>query len=228
MDKIISVTLVAALAWGAGCESKDSSPDRICGVSNLCANDLTAFPFVDSAIAISDVCAGTMCATAVPPAGGSTVPTLTHPEKGTLCIAGELSPSGFALIALGLMKFNADGTEIVGSLDATAKGIVAVAITIDTPPAQGVWFDAHNVVKTSCPDTPLDCFYPPNFNFMKVTAPGRFVAPLAQFISEDDPNQSVDASALAEVFFQVQDAGPYDFCVHDLAFLDGAGNPVTP
>jgi hypothetical protein len=229
MEKIISATLLAAaLAWGAGCDSKDPPPDQTCGFANVCAKDLTAFPFVNSAIAVSDVCAGTKCATTVPPEGGSTAPSLTHPEPGTLCISGELSSGGFALVGLQLLTFNSDGTEIVASLDATAKGIVSVAVTIDTPPPRGVWFNTHNVVNTRCPDASLDCFYPPNFNYMKITSPGRVVAPLAQFISEDDPNQSVDASVLAEVFFQVEGGGPYDFCVHDLAFLDAAGNPVTP
>ena len=149
------------------------------------------------------------------------------PGGGTLCLSGMTKPGGFAVLALEFPRKNADETKVLEPFDATARGITQVALTVDSPPAQGVALLANAITHTTCPANPLDCQYPPNFKFTTITAAGPVTAPFADFKSLDDPSETLDPSLLDSVFLQV-DSGEFDFCIHDFDFLDAAGNPVRP
>jgi hypothetical protein len=102
-----------------------------------------------------------------------------------------------------------------------------VAFTLDAVPKQALWLNAHHVQHESCPNSPLDCFYPPSYVYGQLTAPGRLTAPLADFKSEKDPNESLDTSRMVDLFLQIDGApGDYAFCISDFAFLDAAGAEV--
>ncbi len=231
----LTVTAAFLATLFAACSSSDP-PACKSSDSFICSDDLGAFPFVRAALAVSDLCVGSpegnpigdtmSCTGAIIPDGETTV-TLTQPEAGRLCLAGRVSTSGFALISLSLSEASADQRTIITPFDAQSRGIAQVAMTIDTPPNQGLAVDAHMILHRECPAGGLDCFYPPNFVSRTITAAGPVVVPLSEFTSEDDPTQLLDTSVLHDVFLQFS-AGPFNFCVHDFNFLDAAGNPVTP
>jgi hypothetical protein len=217
------VVLAGVVAFAAGCSS---SPDCVSNDSALCAEDLAAFPFARTAAVISDYCGILQCSGATPPAGATTM-TMTHPEAGKLCMSGSIKPGGFALIGLEFAAKNRDETKVLKPFDAAALGITQVALTIDSPPTQGVDLLANAITHNECAANPVDCEYPPNFKFMTVSAPGPVVAPFAAFKSLDDPAETIDPSVLNAVFLQVY-SGAFDFCFHDFALLDAAGAAVRP
>jgi len=213
----------ASAGFATGCSSGD--PGCVSKESYLCAKDLAGFPFAQDAAMVSDFCGGLQgCGT--PPAG-ATVMTMTHPDVGTLCLSGSIKPGGFAVLGLEFPKKNADETRVLEAFDATAHGITQVALSVDSPPAQGADLLANAITHTTCPANPLDCQYPPNFKFTTITAAGPVTAPFADFKSLDDPSQTLDPSLLDSIFLQVG-SGDFDFCIHDFNFLDAAGNPVRP
>jgi hypothetical protein len=218
-----SVVVLGALVLAAGCSS---SSDCVSNDSYLCAEDLAGFPFAQRAGVVSDYCGFLKCAGATPPAGATTM-TMTHPAAGKLCMSGSVGPGGFALIGLEFPVKNREETKVLKPFDAAALGITQVALTIDSPPSQGVDLLANAITHNECPADPVDCEYPPNFKFTSVSAPGPVVAPFAAFKSLDDPAETLDPSALNAVFLQVY-SGTFDFCFHDFELLDAAGEPVRP
>ena len=227
---VVALALAAAAAgFGGGCGSDD--PGCVSNAGHLCAKDLAGFPFAQDATMVSDFCGPLQCS-GTPPAG-ATVMIMTHPDAGTLCLSGSIKPGGFAVLALEFPRKNADGTKVLEPFDATARGITQVALTVDSPPAQGAALRANAITRIRCPTNtggaapPLECQYPPTFKFAEITAAGPVRAPFADFKSLDDPSQTINPSLLDSVFLQV-DSGEFDFCMRDFNFLDAAGNPVRP
>jgi hypothetical protein len=209
--------------FATGCGSGD--PGCVSNEGYLCAKDLAGFPFAQVAAMVSDYCSGRQCS-GTPPEGATTM-TMTHPDAGTLCLSGSVKQGGFAVLALEFPHKNADETKVLQTFDATALGITQVALTVDSPPAQGADLLANAITHTTCPANPLDCQYPPNFKSTTISAAGPVTAPFADFKSLDDPNETLDPSLLDSVFLQVA-SGDFDFCIHDFNFFDAAGNPVRP
>jgi hypothetical protein len=214
----------ASAGFATGCGSGD--PGCVSTEGYVCAKDLAGFPFAQDAALVSDFCSNYRQGCGTPPAG-ATVMTMTHPDVGTLCVSGSIKPGGFAVMGLEFPRKNADETMVLEPFDATAHGITQVALTVDSPPAQGADLLANAITHTTCPANPLDCQYPPNFKFTTITAAGPVTAPFAGFKSLDDPSETLDPSLLAAIFLQVG-SGDFDFCIHDFNFLDAAGNPVRP
>jgi hypothetical protein len=220
---LVLALMSASAGLATGCSSGESG--CVSREGYLCAKDLAGFPFAQDAAMVSDFCGGLQCG-GTPPAG-ATVMTMTHPDAGTLCLSGSIKPGGFAVLGLEFPKKNADETMVLEPFDATAHGITQVALTVDSPPAQGADLLANAITHTSCPANPLDCQYPPNFKFTTITAAGPVTAPFADFKSLDDPSETLNPSLLDSIFLQVG-SGDFDFCIHDFNFLDAAGNPVRP
>jgi hypothetical protein len=234
------VAFVSIFAVGSGCASAPPSmaanPTCVSSDGFLCANDLAAFPFAMAALTVSDYCVSqpplpsevmpAPCVGVTPPAGATTL-NMSHPDAGKLCVSGRVKPGGFAMLALEFGLSNSDHTKILEPFDAAGRGITQIALEFDSPPSQGVALQAHMITHRECAASSLDCFYPPNFKFKDITAPGPVIAALADFRSEDDPSERIDASVLHDVFFQVG-PGDYAFCVHDFNLLDAAGNTVKP
>jgi hypothetical protein len=221
----LALALVSASAgFASGCGSND--PGCVSNDGYLCAKDLTGFPFAQDAAMVSDFCTNYVQGCGTPPAG-ATVMTMTHPDAATLCLSGSVKPGGFAVLGLEFPHKNADETKVLEPFDATAHGITQVALTVDSPPAQGTDLLANAITHTTCPAGPLDCQTPPNFKFTTISAAGPVTAPFTDFKSMDDPNATLDPSLLDSIFLAVN-AGDFDFCIHDFNFLDAAGNPVRP
>ena len=220
----LALGLAGAVAFGGGCGADDQG--CVSNAGHLCAKDLEGFPFAQHAAMVSDYCQALECIADTPPAG-ATMMTMTHPDAATLCLSGSIRTGGFAVLAFDFPLKNADETKVSKTFDATALGITQVALTVDSPPAQGVALLANAITHTTCPSAPLDCEYPPNYKFTEITAGGPMTAPFADFKSLDDPSQLLDPSLLNAIFFQV-DSGAFDFCIHDFKFLDAAGNTVRP
>jgi hypothetical protein len=213
---------------GSSNTANDTATDPNCASNEalICAADLTGFPFVRVALKGSDYCRYVGNCTGVPPTGETTV-SITQPKAGTLCLAGTVSPDGWALLALEVAEKTLDRKKILQPFDATSHGITQVTMTIDPPPAQGLDLQLNMVQKLECPSSPADCFYPPNFDFKTITAPSTVTAVLSDFKATDS-SQVLDSSVLHSFLLQVNGAGPFDFCIHDFAFLDASNNVVTP
>ena len=188
----------------------------------VCASDLTGMPFVASVVSYSDFCAP--CSGDTTPAGESTV-TMSFPDSGMLCLSGQVSPGGIAGVNLGLATRTQDGS-ILKPFDAAGRDITQVALTIDSPPSAGVAVKARMVTHVECPNDPLACSYPPDFEFKTISVPGPVVAPLDDFKAVDS-TLVLDTHTLSELVLQVF-SGDYDFCIHDFKFLDAQGNEVKP
>jgi hypothetical protein len=137
------------------------------------------------------------------------------------------------VLALEFPGKNADKTKALEPFDATARGITQVALTVDSPPAQGVALLVSTIARIPCPTNtggaapPLECQDPPTFKFAEITAAGPVRAPFADFKSVDDASQTIKPSLLDSVFLQV-DSGEFDLCMRDFNFLDAAGSQVRP
>jgi hypothetical protein len=138
-----------------------------------------------------------------------------------------VSAGGWALLALEVAEKTLDRTKILQPFDAKSRGITQLTVIIDSPPSQGVDLQVNMVQKLDCPANSLDCFYPPNFDFKTITAPGQVTAALASF-KPIAASQVLDLSVLHSFVFQVFGAGTYNFCIHDLQFLDANNNVVNP
>jgi hypothetical protein len=200
-------------------------------LSGRCAPSL--FPFVDTAIAISDACGADCPLLAADTPIGETTATLSQPEAGKLCLSGVVSPGGWAQIGLVFAVRNQDRTAILKKFDANALGITQVAFTIDSPPRGGVSVSAAITTAMSCPDGLFGCFTY-GFDLMTApgssvpanyTAPGPVVVPFANF-KQTVGTQSFDTTALQHLVF-IAGTGSYNFCIHDFKFLDALGNEVV-
>ena len=179
------------------------------------------FPAIKRAAAVTDYCfvtdATTCPATTIPPAG-STTARLTQPAAGKLCMAGTAAPNGWAVLALRFYDTrNPDGTYVT-TFHPVEAGITAYEVTIDSPPSGGIspsTYGGFHLQLPSNPGVPL-----------LVTQPGPVMVPLTGFVSDSDPSVTVAPENVQTTGFDVG-PGDYDFCVHDLKFLDAAGNEVT-
>ena len=215
-----------------GFDTSGDAGDPNCVTSNgfLCPPDLKGMPFVRFVVYYTDFGVGS---TDPAQLGESTV-TLSQPEPGKLCLSGRASPGGLAGFNLELAKREniLTGTNILEAFDAPGHNITQLAFTLDSPPSKGVGVFAQMMVHAECPNNPSDCTYPPNFWFANVTAPGPVIAPLADFKLVGNPGAFdasvvLDTSKLVNFLFQVEQ-GDYNFCIHDLRFLDAQGNVVEP
>jgi hypothetical protein len=219
---------VASLAARAGlpaCGGSDARADPpSCEDRDGLVCNPPGFPFVASAVAVSDYCfvdpsmPETWLATTIPPAG-STTARLTTPATGKLCMAGTAAaPDGWAVLALRFFDtLNPDGT-FVTNFHPVAAGITAIRMTIDSPPSAGITLSrigGFHVELPSNPGVPLI-----------VTQPGPITLPLTGFVSGDSPPVTLAPDDVQTVGFNVG-PGVYDFCVRDFKFLDAVGNEVT-
>jgi hypothetical protein len=221
----------SASASGGASAGGDSGSDPNCVSTDalICAADLNnGFPFVSVALEQSDYCSylGTTCAGVVVPEGETSV-DISQPRAGTLCLTGTVSTGGWALLALEVAEKSLDKKKILQPFDAASRGITQVTMMIDSPPSQGVDVQANMVKQLECPASPLDCFYPPNFDFKTIRAPGQITAALADFKSGDS-SQVLDPSVLNSFLFQIYESGDFNFCIHDFKFLDANNNVVSP
>lgn len=158
---------------------------------------------------------------AVSGCSGANCPSLTQPESGKLCLSGTVPPGATAwfLLALGV------GQRL--GLDATALGISQISFVIDTPPPGGVLVDTASLIPNCTRGLPECIAF--GFDLPRVLLAGPTSAALSEFLQEDpaSPYQTLDLHTLVDLGFTV-DAGPYDFCVHDLKFLTASGDEVSP
>lgn len=193
----------------------------------------SGFPFVKGSRAISDACFDQGCPLlAADTPVGKTTATLSQPQVGTLCLAGMVSPGGWATLGVLLSVKSQDQTEILKKFDANSLGITQLEFTIDSPPSGGVGVHAGISLTTSCSGDKFACLSAP-FTLMtgpgssvplRITLSGRVRTPFANFM-QTDGGQSFDTSSLDNWGFDVG-PGNYDFCVHDFKFLDAQGNEV--
>ena len=225
-------------ASSSGDGSDVGNPDCESQVNFLCSQDLGGFPFVTVALTGSDYCTGDTikeCHAGVPIPLGETTSTLSETasmsaealQPGRLCASGKISPGGWAFMAIEFAKSSLDRATILESFDAAGRGITQLAFTIDTPPRQGVTPILHMVTKTECPGKPVDCFYPPVFKLPDITLPGTITAAFTDFKPEGDPTLVLDTTKLHDLNFTIN-SGDFNFCIHDLKFLDVNGNEVKP
>lgn len=188
----------------------------------------SGFPFASGAFAHSYSCDG-ICDTEPgpfghPPREGVTI-SLTQPESGTLCLAGE-NPAEYSGIEVGLsvVRLREDGdVEVVEIFNADLLRITQMRFTIDRPPSTGVFLSVSTLAKRVCHDAG-DClifgFAPPE----PFTESGRVT------LAFDDLTHpyglEFDTRAIAELLFDVGPGG-FDFCISDLEFLDADGNVVS-
>jgi len=222
-----------AKSYGGGAAAGDASnSDCVSQVNYLCARDLTGIPFVAQALTASDYCTGDVewnqCVKGVPVPQGESASNLSYPQPGMLCASGQVSPGGWAIMAIEFAHKSPDRATILSSLDAAGRGITQVIFTIDSPPSQGVIPILHMVTKTECPGQTVDCFNPPAFRLSDITTPGTLTADFTEFKPEGDPSAVLDTTRLHDLNFAVRSMGDFNFCVYDLKFLDAQGNEVKP
>lgn len=219
---------LAALASLPACGSSDaprSGQQSPCEARDGLVCAPPGFPFVVSAVAVTDYCLtdpnkpSSCPATTIPPAGRTTA-RLTEPAAGTLCMAGTVPADGWAVLALRFFDtLNLDGT-FVTSFHPVRTGITALGVTIDSPPSGGVKLSrigGYLFGLTSNPDVPL-----------VVTAPVSLILPLSNFVLEgSNPPVTSPPDDVQTLGFNIY-AGDYDFCVHDFKMLDASGNQVAP
>jgi hypothetical protein len=227
--------LAGALGLMVGCGSNGTAAESSCiSVEGLICQP-AGLPFVTLAGASSDACAGSRLGTCQDPPLSATTASLTMSEAGRLCLSGTAAGSdGWAKIVLVFTQFNLERTKVLRVFDAEASGIAQVAFTVDSPPSGGVTIDAAVVTTRDCPAGPSGCFTQ-GFDLMTpsqpgmlatFTAPGPEVAPFSNFRQTlTGVSQVFDTSALQHLEFIVG-PGVYNFCIHDLRFLDAAGNEV--
>ncbi len=211
-------------------DASTGNPNCVTENAKICAADLIGFPFAKVAVSGSDC---TTCSAGNQPAQ-ETSATLTQPEPGMLCLSGRVSAGGWATLGLGLSTRSDDGKKILETFDAAMLGIAQVAVTIDSPPSQGLTLYAEMTNHFDCPNSATDCTYPPNFKYQDIKKPGAVLAPLADYKLDGDPGPAFDAGVLLDtskldnLLFQVNVAGDYNFCIHDFNLLDDLGNVVCP
>jgi hypothetical protein len=177
----------------------------------------SGFPFVQFALAFNETCPGPDCH---PPN-----PSLTQPEPGALCLAGNAPDFGSAGFPLVLFR---GWTQVLQAFDATALGITKLSFAIDSPPIGGLLVDASVVIDLGCEGRPPACLMA-GFALPRITDSGTITVSLGDFLQRDNksPYQTLDTSSLGSIEFSVG-AGPYDFCVSNFKFLDECDQEVTP
>ena len=241
MEKQLFAALVASLGFATACGSSraphsgdEPSPSVapecvagfVCGVKGL--------PFVKAALPSTDAWGPGEPA----PGPGETTATVTQPESGELCMAGHLEQGwGYLTLLFGSIDSNGWWYD---TLDATALGIASIEFALDSPPEDGLAVQLVSAVP-GCKLSPLECQHW-GFFLNEGDPPVPFVtnqatvvhAPVAGFVREPyvDPSWEFDPSHLttlqigAGAFDAV--SGDYDFCVHDLTFLNADGVAVLP
>ena len=220
-----------ASSSGDGSDASDAwNPDCVSQVNYFCSKDLSGIPFVAQALAPSDYCTANnlvnLCLKGVPIPQGETTSTLSYPQLGKLCLSGRVSPGGWAALAIEFAPKSLDRTTILSAFNAAGRGITQLTFTIDTPPSQGLTPNLHMVTATECPGNYLNCFKSPGFHLVSITTPGRVTAAFTDF-TPDDLTLPLDTTRLHELSFSIA-SGDFNFCIHDLKFLDANGNEVTP
>ncbi len=177
----------------------------------------SGFPFVQFALAFSETCPGPDCH---PPN-----PSLTQPEPGAVCLAGNVPDFGSAGFPLVLFR---GWNQVSQAFDAAALGITQLSFAIDSPPLGGVIVDASVVIDLGCEGRPPACLMA-GFALPRITDPGTTTVSLGDFLQRDNKSQyqTLNTGALGSIEFSVG-AGAYDFCVSDFKFLDKCGQEVTP
>jgi hypothetical protein len=221
---------------GCGSSASDATPPTCVDETGLICRP-SGFPFATIAGASYDACLGSRLGECANPPLSATTARLTQPETGKLCLSGTVVPTdGYAKIVLIFTTFNLERTKVEKVFNADALGITQAIFTIDSPPSGGVTLDAAVVTATDCPANPGDCFTQ-GFDLMTdsssgvlatFTAPGLEVAPFPNFRQTDiSVSQTFDTRALHHLEFIVGQ-GDYNFCIHDLEFLNAAGAEVKP
>ncbi|MEP6654681.1 MAG: hypothetical protein ABJA82_15065 [Myxococcales bacterium] len=233
--QLLMSVLLGTVGFVAGCGSNGTTAAHSCVSAEGLICQPSGFPFVTLAGASSDACAGSRLGTCPDPPLSATTARLSTPEAGKLCLSGTVAANdGWAKIVFVFTAFNLERSKVLKVFDADALGITQVAFTIDSPPNGGVTIDAAVVTATDCPAGPRDCFTQ-GFDLMtptqtgileSFTAPGPQVALFTNFKqTRAGVSQIFDTSALQHLEFIVGQ-GVYNFCIHDLKFLDAAGNEV--
>jgi hypothetical protein len=220
-------------SYGGSVAAGDASnPECVSQVNYLCAQDLSGIPFVTQALTASDYCTGDVqwnqCVKGVPIPQRESTSNLSQPQPGMLCAAGTVSPGGWAIMAIEFAHKTPERATILSSLDAAGRGITQLTFTIDSPPSQGVIPILHMVTKTECPGQTVDCFNPPAFDLGDAKTPGTITAAFTDFKPEGDLSAVLDTTRLHDLNFAVRSMGEFNFCVHDLRFLDAQGHEVKP
>lgn len=231
--------LIGVLALGAGCGSSSSDSNCVDEDGWICRP--SGVPFVQVALAVSDLCGGVVawCPLAKNQPPGTTTAKLTQPESGKLCLSGSLAPGGWVSMVLAFPLANRDGSRIFKTFDADALGITQAVFTIDSPPAAGLGAGAavtgKNLVCAPgqiCYDYGFVLMQPNSTVPVSIQQAGPQVAPFADFRQTDaSMSANFDTTRLHGLSLGFGtgggEAGSYDFCLH-LEFLDAAGNEVTP
>lgn len=239
MKRLSMGLLVGTLGLGCGSGGGDQSclNDGVipAGESVICHPP--AFPFVQIAPGLTASCdSGGPGAALCNPPTGTTMPTLSQPVAGKLCLSGTEVGNGLAFLGLYFTEYNRDLTKVLKTFDADLRGITQVAFTIDSPPSGGVWVDGSIVTSFDCPTGVLGCaahgfklMTAPLSNVpLRITESGPQVAPFASFQQmAPNPSRPFDTTVLDGFNFWVG-AGDYDFCIHDFRFLNAAGIEVKP
>lgn len=221
---------------GCGSSASDASPPTCVDATGLiCAPK--GFPFATIAGASYDACLGSRLGECANPPLSTTTASFAQPETGKLCLSGTVVPTdGYAKIVLVFTTFNLERTKVEKVFNADALGITKAMFTIDSPPSGGVTLDAAVVKATDCPANPGDCFTqgfdlmtdPSSDLLATFTAPGPEVALFANFRQTNTSvSQTFDTSALHHLEF-ILGQGDYNFCIHDLKFLNAAGAEIKP
>jgi hypothetical protein len=190
----------------------------------------TGFPFAQYALATSTECPTSSFAC---PTAGTTI-HLSQPADGTLCLSGTDSSTGLSSVLLGFTVFSAAGAtatneNVLTRFNANLLGITQVKFTIDRPPAAGVTFWANSIVSDTCPNG--SCFSGASTLPTPIVSTGTDASVATTTVSFADlvssPPGMLETRALATLGFDVG-PGDFDFCVHDLQFLDASGAVVSP
>jgi hypothetical protein len=164
---------------------------------------------------------------------------MSQPEPGVLCMAGTIKPGGWGGLILHLPTFNGDGSQILETFNADARGITKAAFTITSPPSQGLTVTGAITKRTDCQSVTDFCWIygfvlmtaPDSWVPVLITAPGptRADAPFANFRQTDrsqgDANQKFDTHGLQYLGLGLG-PGAYDFCIRDFLLLDANGDEV--
>lgn len=179
---------------------------------------------------------------------GTTTATISTPKPGKICMSGRME-NGFASMTLSfvpaqdVVSFLFANPTFANGLDAPARGVSQIRLTVDSPPA-GTQIQLRSVL-TNCgsdicirgdfywsagaPPTPvvIDGAGVPN----QVTT---VTTRIADFRKGPGPNPDFVLGANNLVWLHVGPGdlapmtGDYSFCVHDLAFLNENGGEVRP
>jgi hypothetical protein len=168
-------------------------------------------------------------------AGGISTGVVRY-APGRFCMSGRVDsgPTGSgwgAILIVGLNHKDESGALI--PLDVSAHGISQIRFGVDDPPIAGLLPQLAQLQSADCTIAGPDCittFSVPTY----VIAPGTVTEPLTAFSQGDGThsNPALDQTLITGLQFYVPTlpgmAYDYDFCVRNLAFLDAAGQEVTP